>query len=117
LLSGLSRFDGAQFVNFDSVNTPELSNPGVRRLLVESFGKQWVSIVGNVLLLRQTNAFVKIAEDFQIASLVGVQNEPCGFFDAGRWAGDWSAWKQRALVLAAFKPPLPSSNPHFVEDD
>jgi signal transduction histidine kinase/ligand-binding sensor domain-containing protein len=71
LFSGLSRFDGVRFVNFDSANTPSLINPGVRRLLVDARGNLWVNDYGGNLLLRQGNTFVKVGEDFRLGSLIG----------------------------------------------
>ena len=71
LISGIARFDGVQFVNFDSANTPALANPGVKRLLVDSQGNLWVNTGPGSLLLRQGNSFVKVADDLKIGSLVG----------------------------------------------
>ena len=69
-LSGISRFDGVTFVNYDSANTPSLTSPGVRRLLVDSKGNLWLNDSANDLLLRQGNAFVKVGEDMRLHSLV-----------------------------------------------
>ena len=71
LLSGLSRFDGVQFVNFDSANTPVLPDAGVRHLFVDSQGELWVNGGDGSLLLKQGNTFVKVGEGFKIAALVG----------------------------------------------
>ncbi len=71
LLSGLSRFDGARFVNFDSANTPELVNSGVRRLLVDKQGNLWVNDSSGNLLLRQGSQFLKVGEGIRLGSLVG----------------------------------------------
>ena len=71
LISGVARFDGVQFVNFDSANTAGLANPGVRRLLVDSQGNLWVNGGTGSLLLRRGSAFVKVAEDLKIGALVG----------------------------------------------
>ena len=70
LMSGISRFDGVQFVNFDSANTPALVNLGIRRLLVDKLGNLWVSDSAGNLLLRQGNSFVKVGEGIQLSSLV-----------------------------------------------
>ena len=69
-LSGVSRFDGVKFVNYDSANTPSLTSPGVRRLLVDSTGSLWLNDTANDLLLRKGNAFVKVGEDLRLHSLV-----------------------------------------------
>lgn len=69
-LSGVSRFDGVKFVNYDSANTPSLSSPGIRRLLVDSAGNLWLNDTANDLLLRKGNAFVKVGEDMRLHSLV-----------------------------------------------
>ncbi len=69
-LSGVSRFDGVKFVNYDSANTPSLTSPGVRRLLVDSAGNLWLNDTANDLLLWKGNAFVKVGEDMRIHSLV-----------------------------------------------
>ena len=69
-LSGVSRFDGLKFANYDSANTPSLTSPGVRRLLVDSAGNLWLNDTANDLLLRQGDAFVKVGEDMRLHSLV-----------------------------------------------
>ena len=71
LISGIARFDGVQFVNFDAANTPGLAVPGVRRLLVDSQGNLWVNSGAGKLLLWRGNAFVKVADDLKISSLAG----------------------------------------------
>jgi ligand-binding sensor domain-containing protein len=71
LLSGLSRFDGVQFVNFDSANTPLLANPGVRHLFVDSAGTLWVNGGDGSLLRRQGNDFVKVADNLKLSQMVG----------------------------------------------
>ncbi len=49
LNSGLSRFDGVRFVNFDSANTPQLGGRGVRRLIADPGGVLWINGFGNYL--------------------------------------------------------------------
>ena len=47
--NGLSRFDGVRFENFVRENTPELLDPGVDFLQVDSRGTLWVGAGGHVL--------------------------------------------------------------------
>jgi len=71
LMSGISRFDGVHFANFDSLNTPALVNSGIRRLLVDKEGNLWVNDSWGNLLLRQGNDFVKTGESFRLGFIVG----------------------------------------------
>ena len=71
LMSGISRFDGVHFVNFDSMNTPALVNSGIRRLLVDKEGNLWVNDSWGNLLLRQGDDFVKTGEGLRLGSIVG----------------------------------------------
>ncbi len=71
LLSGLSRFDGVRFVNFDSANTPALATTGVRHLFVDSEGRLWVNGGDGSLLLKQGNTFVKVGDGFKVAAVIG----------------------------------------------
>ena len=116
LMSGLSRFDGVQFVNFDSVNTPALVNTGVRRLLVDKLGNLWVNDSWGNLLLRQGNSFIKVGEGMKLGSLVGegpgrlafttIEGElVTGQRDA---AGQWN-WQHH-------KPPVSTGNTYYYED-
>ena len=116
LLSGLSRFDGVQFVNFDSANSPGLVNPGVRRLLVDSQGNLWVNDYGGNLLLRQGNSFVNVAEDLRLGTLLGERRGRLalatidGDLVVGRLAaaGKWN-WQR-------FKPPFAGGAIYGCED-
>jgi signal transduction histidine kinase/ligand-binding sensor domain-containing protein len=40
---GLARFDGARFVTFDSVNTPELGQPRIQGLFLDAQGTLWIN--------------------------------------------------------------------------
>ena len=57
LNSGLSRFDGVRFVNFDSVNTPQLAGRGVRRLITDTEGDLWINGFGNYLATWRAGRF------------------------------------------------------------
>ncbi len=46
LLGGLARYDGARFVNFDALNTPEFKNASVRRLCLDNGGALWIATYG-----------------------------------------------------------------------
>jgi len=117
LISGIARFDGVQFVNFDSANTPGLANPGVRRLLVDSQGNLWVNTGADGLLLRQGNRFIKVGDDMKLGSLVGERLGRMAFTTLegelviGRRAagGQWH-WQRH-------KPPVPSANYNYYEDN
>ncbi len=71
LMMGLSRFDGVNFVNFNSANTPEMINSGIHRLLVDKRGNLWVNDSTGNLLLRQDNGFIKVGEGIKLGVLVG----------------------------------------------
>jgi len=54
LTSGLVRFDGVRFVNFNQVNTPQLEDPEVFQLRVDTEGTLWISYVeGELFSYRQ----------------------------------------------------------------
>ena len=71
LNSSLSRFDGVQFVNFDTANLAGLDSPAIRRLFVDNQGTLWVNDETDNLLVWQGHAFVKVGENLRLASLVG----------------------------------------------
>ena len=71
LLSGLSRFDGQRFINFDTANSPSLPNSGIRRLLVDSDGILWVNDYEGHLLQLRGKEFVSVgAPPVKLGSLV-----------------------------------------------
>ena len=41
--NGLARFDGARFVTFDPINTPQLKNARVTELFVDRWGALWIN--------------------------------------------------------------------------
>ena len=49
LLAGVVRFDGAEFVCFNSANTPELKSMGARSLMVDREGMLWVAMYSGAL--------------------------------------------------------------------
>ena len=112
LNSSFSRFDGAQFLNFDSANLAGLVTPAVRHLLVDGQGNLWVNDEGDNLLLRQGNGFLKVGEHLRLASLVGEPPGPIagtlltGELVIGRCngAGPWT-WQRH-------KPPFSIINYH-----
>ena len=116
LMSGLSRFDGVQFVNFDSANTPALVNLGVKRLLVDKTGNLWVGDSTGNLLLRQGDSFVKVAEGIRLGSLVGERGGRLALVTVedelvlGRRAagGQWQ-WQR-------YKPPFAIGQYNYHED-
>jgi len=75
LMSGLSRFDGVRFLNFDPANTPEMVNSGVRRLLVDKQGNLWVNDSSGNLLLRQDHRFLRVGAGMRLGSLVGERGD------------------------------------------
>ena len=117
LLSGLSRFDGVRFVNFDFANTPALANTGVRHMFVDTTGRLWVNGGDGSLLLKQGNTFVKVGNGFKVMALVGdwqgrmtfatLEGELIvGNCDA---SGQWQ-WQH-------YKAPVEGVNFDFSEDD
>ena len=57
LNSGLSRFDGLRFVNFDLPFASAFSSHGVRRLFVDGAGILWINGFGNYLACLKTGEF------------------------------------------------------------
>lgn len=78
LTSGLSRFDGVRFVNFDSVNTPLLMGQepggrygGVRRLFADGQGTLWINGFGKYLASWRAGRFqLEYAGPVVISALV-----------------------------------------------
>jgi signal transduction histidine kinase/ligand-binding sensor domain-containing protein len=71
LNSGLSRFDGVRFVNFDSTNAPELGGKGVRRLMPDAEGTLWINGFGSGLVSCRAGTFrLEYPAPVVIASLV-----------------------------------------------
>ena len=54
LTSGLTRFDGVRFVNFNQANTPQLEDPEVLQLRVDPEGTLWIGYIeGELFSYRQ----------------------------------------------------------------
>jgi len=116
LMSGLSRFDGVQFVNFDSANTPAMANSGLHRLLVDQQGRLWVNDSTGNLLLRQGNGFAKVGEGMKLGYLVG-EHDGCMAFstlDGGLVLGRCGSDGQ--WTWQPFKPPSAGGRATWVED-
>jgi len=116
LMSGLSRFDGVEFVNFDSANTPAMVSSGLHRLLVDRQGNLWVNDSAGNLLLRQGNGFIKVGAGIKLGFLVGEHGGRTAFSTldgelvVGR-CGENSQWAWRH-----FKPPSSGGRVTYVED-
>lgn len=116
LLSGLSRFDGLRFVNFDPVNTPGLTSSGIRRLLVDSQGILWVNDYANNLLQLRGNRFVSVgAPPVKLGSLLRSQVDSAMFvtLDGEVLNGQLNAGTNWTWTLV--KSP-PSANLYLVAD-
>jgi len=117
LLSGLSRFDGVRFVNFDSANTPAFGNTGARHLFVDSQGRLWVNGGDGSLLLKQGDTFVRVGNGFKLVALVGERqgrmtfNTLDGELICGRCGADGQWQWQR------HKAPVEGVNFYFSEDN
>lgn len=116
LLSGLSRFDGVSFVNYDTDNTPDLISPAIRRLQADSQGNLWISAVPDVLLLRKDGHFTKVASGFHIASLVSDHTNRMVFttLEGQLAVGECDATNYWNWRLHA--PPVSTGNTYFEED-
>ena len=117
LLSGISRFDGTQFLNFNPGGTNGLEHPGIRRLLVDSTGALWVNDYGNNLYRWRTDRFEAVGlHDVALGSLVAegpgrrVFSTLAGELVEG-WQGVSGAWRWER-----HKPPQATRNPHYVAD-
>lgn len=116
LMSGISRFDGVQFVNFDSANTPAMANSGIHRLLVDRRGDLWVNDSTGNLLLRQGNTFSKVGEGVKVVSLAGDYGGRVAFstyegdlvIGCHAADGSWS-WQH-------FNPSVPHGRINYYED-
>ena len=117
LLSGLSRFDGVRFVNYDSANTPALANTGVRRMFVDSRGNLWVNNGYGSLLLKEGNTFAKVGDGFKVVALIGEWRGRMTFSTlegeliSGRCGAD-GQWQWHR-----YKPPVEGVNFDFSEDN
>jgi len=117
LLSGLSRFDGVRFVNFDSANTPALAATGARHLFVDSQGRLWINGGDGSLLLKQGDTFEKVGDGFKVVALVGegqgrmTFNTPDGELICGRCGADGRWQWQR------YKAPVEGVGFYFSEDN
>src|SRR5262245_46714586 len=56
---GLARFDGADFMVFNNVNTPEIKSNFIAALLVDRRGNLWIGTNGGGLVRRAGNDFVR----------------------------------------------------------
>ena len=116
LLSGLSRFDGQRFVNFDTANTPSLPSSGIRRLLVDSEGILWVNDYDNHLFQWQGKEFVSVgAPPVKLGSLLASRPDSKMFvtLDAELLVGKLTA--KTNWVWEVIKPAL-SANPYYLAD-
>ncbi len=117
LMMGLSRFDGVNFVNFNSANTPEMVNSGIHHLLVDKQGNLWVNDSTGNLLLRQDNGFIKVGEGIKLGVLIGEHDGAIAFatLDGELVIGlhlDGRQWTWRH-----FKPPFPGRVNYFEDAD
>ena len=116
LLSGLSRFDGLRFVNFDTANTPSLTSSGIRRLLVDSQGILWVNDYENNLLQLRGNGFVSVgAPPVKLGSLLRSRVDSAIFvtLDGEVLSGKLNAGSNWIWTLIKSPPLL---NPNYVAD-
>ncbi len=63
LLSGLLRFDGVRFVQYDPGNTPELPAAGIRRVMVDHAGSLWISTYDRALATWSQKGFALVSRN------------------------------------------------------
>jgi len=116
LLSGLSRFDGMRFVNFDVGNTPGLTHSGIRRLLVDSSGTLWVNDYANHLIQKTGNGFQSVgAPEVKLGSLLWDRDGKLTFatLDGELLLGQYHGGTNWTWAL--IKSPYPGT-PYFVAE-
>jgi len=90
LTSGLVRFDGVRFVNFNQANTPQLEDPEVFQLQVDTEGTLWIGYVeGEIFSYRQGmfrhEHMVIRPSEAQLNRLVGCHPDHITLSTIGGW--------------------------------
>jgi ligand-binding sensor domain-containing protein len=120
LTSGLARFDGVRFVNFNQVNTAPLEDPEVYQLQVDPEGTLWIGYVEGELFSYRQGRFwdepIKMSPPGALLNgLVGCHAEHITMSTMGGWLirSDRQAGTNRWQVLM---PPDTETGTPFYED-
>lgn len=73
--NGLARFDGVQFVNFDSFNTPELKHARVDGLFVDAQGTLWINTHDGSMTAWRKGVFTHEWEGGQVSAVFSRSNK------------------------------------------
>ncbi len=99
--NGLARFNGVEFVVFDSGNTPELPSDGIRDLHVDRKGRLWIKSDHGQLSVWQEGRFSCFASQLPNAGISPLAED----HDGNIWAGSSNeSTNYFELVNGAFRP-------------
>jgi ligand-binding sensor domain-containing protein len=110
LLSGLSRFDGQRFVNYDTGNTPGLLTSGIRRLLVDGSGTLWINDTENNLLQWRASGCIAVgAPAVKLGSLLRERPGSITFVTLAGELLDGELSGKTNWTWQLLKPPVPNA--------
>lgn len=109
LLSGLLRFDGVSFTQFNSRNTPAILGTGVRRLMVDHAGLLWISTYDGALASWNHKGFTLVEKALGQMDALLYSRPGYMIFDAGggklvEGKHDGHAWRWNAHRVSETNP-------------
>jgi signal transduction histidine kinase/ligand-binding sensor domain-containing protein len=98
--NGLARFNGVEFVNFDSANTPEFSSDGISDFYLDRSGRMWIKGEHGQLSLYAQGRFTSFASQLPKAGINRVAED----HEGNIWTGSsWDGTNSFEFVDGSFK--------------